>query len=194
MKNYKGLTTFFALILLVLPGISLADGTYYYGPGGLNEAPPVKTTGTYIDPSITRTYTADNSVSSPVANNNDGNILGFHIKTRAEKDKEKASQAEADARVAEQARVAHNDDGTFAYGYTNGSGAQYVSGARYVDARNGNSVLTASAGSAVVAGFIPTTFGGWILLILLIAVFVVIIKAFMEKFYSRPVHAHTIGH
>jgi hypothetical protein len=192
MKNIKGFTTFFALIMVAMPTVSFADGTFYYGAGGFNEAPPVRTTGVIINQNTAPIYDIN-----PVGNNSStntsesGNILGIKIKTQAERDAEKAAKQAAEEKAAENARVAKNSDGSFAYGYSNGQGASYVSGARYVDARSvNNSRYTASAGSSVSGGFLPTTLGGWILAIILIILLVSIIRAFNQKFNQRPVHIH----
>ncbi len=195
MNKYKGFTTFLALILVALPAISFADGTYYYGNQGVNiiEAVPVKTVGTTIIPTNnTNTYTV--GVTEPAKIITTENILGINIKSKAERDAEKAAQVEADRKAADAASVARNNDGTFAYGYTNGNGAQYTSGAKYLDARgNTNARYTASAGSAG-NGFLPTTFGGWILAILLMSILVAIVRAFRSKFFAKKAHVQAHAH
>lgn len=196
MNKYKGFITFFALAIAVLPVISFADGTYYYGGQGANiiEAAPVRTVGTTITPvNNTNTYTV--GVTEPAKIITTENILGINIKSKAERDAEKAAQAEADRKAADAASVARNNDGSFAYGYTNGTGAQYTSGAKYLDARGGtNARYTASAGSAG-SGFAPTTFGGWVLVIILAAILVAIVRAFRAKFAAKPhVQSHAHGH
>jgi hypothetical protein len=199
MKNIKGLTTFFALIFVAMPVITFADGTFYYGTGGFNEAAPVKTTGTVINQNPAVIYDtnpiANLGTNNTNTNNNSNNILGIKIKSQAERDAEKAAKDAADARAAEDARVAKNNDGTFAYGYTNGQGAQYTTGARYVDARSvSNSRYTASAGSSIGNGFLPATFGGWMLLIILTIILIFIIRAFNQKFNQRNTRNHSLAH
>ncbi len=205
MKNYKGFTTFLALIITVLPVISFADGTYYYGGQGtyIEEAAPVRTTGviipqknsSYVVTESAPVYNNGTTVSTTnntnTTNNTAEDIFGIHIKTKAEKDAEKAAQAEADRKAADAASVARNNDGSFAYGYTNGNGAQYTSGAKYLDARGNTNVrYTAAAGNAG-SGFLPTTFGGWVIAILLMSVLVAIVRAFRAKFAAKP---HVISH
>jgi hypothetical protein len=197
MKNIKGFTTFFALILVAMPAISFADGTFYYGTGGINEAAPVKTVGTVINQNPVAIYDTNPiaTIGTNSGNSTGNNILGIKIKSQAERDAEKAAQAAEDAKAAELARVAKNNDGTFAYGYTNAQGAQYTSGARYVDARStNNSRYTAAAGSSIGTGFLPSTFGGWLLAIILILVLVSIIRAFNQKFNAKPAHSHAHAH
>jgi len=197
MKNIKGLTTFFALIFVAMPVMAFADGTFYYGTGGFYEAPPVQTTGTVINQNPTAIYD-----TNPIANfgtnntNNTGNnILGIKIKSQAERDADKAAKEAAEVRAVEEARVARNNDGTFAYGYTNSQGAQYATGARYVDARNvNNSRYTASVGSSIGNGFLPTTFGGWVLLIILTIILIFIIRAFNQKFNQRHIRHNVLAH
>jgi hypothetical protein len=199
MKNIKSLTTFFALIFIAMPVMAFADGKFYYGTGGFYESDPVKNTGTVINSNPAVIYDtnpiANLGTNTDNTNNTINNILGIKIKSQAERDAEKAAKNAEEAILAEEARVAKNNDGTFAYGYTNGQGAQYTNGARYVDARSvNNSRYTASAGSSMGDGFLPTTFGGWILLILLIMVLVFIIKALNQKFNQRPVRNHSLAH
>lgn len=192
MKNYIKFTTYLAFVILAIPGISLANGQFY-PQGGLVEAAPVATVGTPIDLNGSRTVNNGGQVSNP-ADALPNNILGIHIKTKAERDAEKRAKEAEDAKIAEEARVARNNDGTFAYGYTNGTGAQYTSGAQYSDARytnntRGNS-LTASAGSVSLGGFLPTTFWGWVFAILLIGILFAIIRALIDKMNVRKPHAH----
>jgi len=207
MKNSKLITTFIALAMVILPAVSFADGTYHYGNEQFIESIAVPTVGVPTTNGQSTVNTSGNTSPTEAmatyvgaGNNNSNstgtNILGFHIKSKAERDAEKAVALAEAERDAEAARVARNNDGTFAYGYTNTNGAQYASGAQYTDARltNGkytaNSRNTASAGSALSNGFLPKTVGGWILLVLLIGILVAIVRAFKEKFYARPVHAH----
>lgn len=214
MKNSKLITTFIALAMVILPAVSFADGTYHYGNEQFIESIAVPTVGVPVQNGQSTVNTSGNTSPTEAmatyvgaGNNNSNssgtNILGFHIKSKAERDAEKAAELAQAERNAEAARVARNNDGTFAYGYTNANGAQYASGAQYVDARTtngkytasarnayGNSRNTASVGSVLSNGFLPTTFGGWVLLLLLIGILVAIIRAFKEKFYARPVHVH----
>jgi hypothetical protein len=197
MKNYIKFTTYLAFVILAIPGISMANGQFY-PQGGLVEAAPVATVGTPIDLNGSRTVNnggQNSNVSNP-ADSLPNNILGIHIKTKAERDADKAVKDAEEARLAEEARVARNNDGTFAYGYTNGTGAQYTSGAQYSDARyttntRGNN-LTASAGSISLGGFLPTTFWGWVFAILLIGILVAVIRALIDKMNVRKPHAHPI--
>lgn len=188
MNNYKGLTTFFALIITFLPVISFADGTFYYGNAVINEAPPVRTTGTVITQNSSNTVTVGQTEPATILTTE--NILGIRLKSKAERDAEKAAAAAAEAKAIEEASLAKNSDGTFAYGYTNGNGATYTSGANYVDARRvSRSNYTASAGS-INSNFLPNTFGGWLLALALIAVLVVLVRAIMKKINEKPVHKH----
>lgn len=183
MKNYKSYITFLALTIVILPTVSFADGIYYSGSHSLIEAAPVRTVGT----TVTQNSGTTLNVVEPLTINTSGNILGINIKSKAERDAEKAQKDAQLAREAEEARIAKNNDGTFAYGYTNGSGAQYTSGARYVDARETNlsSRYTASAGSANNGNFLPSSFGGWILTIILLTILVAIFRAFRNKFGNK---------
>ncbi len=186
MKNIKGFITFLALFILVLPGLSFAEGNYHYGSEGLYEAPPVKTQGIPIENAPSTVYTIDNPAT----------IIASWVpkigKTKAERDADKAALEAQMARDAEMARVAYNPDGTFAYGYTNGSGAQYKTTAKYVDARTVKNGNLASAGSAVSGGFLPKTLWGWILLILLFGILFALGKAFSDKSKKKSSlsHAH----
>lgn len=211
MKNSKILGTFIAFAMVVLPAVSFADGTYHYGNEAFIESIAVPTVGTPVQNAQNTVATSGNTnpaeAMATYSGNNTGsgtNILGFHIKSKAERDAEKAVALAEAERNAEAARVARNSNGTFAYGYTNANGSQYASGAQYVDARNTNgkytasarnvSRNTASAGSALSNGFLPTTFWGWVLVIVLLGILVAIVRAFKEKFYARPVHAHAHAH
>lgn len=185
MKNYKGFTTFFALFILVIPGLSLADGTYRYGNTEIYEAAPVKTQGTITQSTPSTVYTVENPatiVSSWAPN--------LNIKSKAERDAERAAADAEMARKAEADRVAYNNNGSFAYGYTNGSGAQYTSTAKYVDARDVRNGNVAAAGTAFSRNFLPTTFWGWVLAILLIGILFAIVKAFADKNSRTASHAH----
>jgi len=163
--------------------VNSANNSFIYSiPGDtINSAP------------VANTYTPTNNVTNPV-NSLPDNILGIHIKTKAERDADKAVKDAEDSRIAEEASVARNPDGSFAYGYTNGTGAQYISGAQYTDARyvtntRGNN-LTASAGSILLGGFLPTTFWGWVLVILLIGILFAVIRALIDKMNVRKPHVH----
>lgn len=184
MKNNKGFITL-ALILCAIPGLSFADGTYYYGNQGyVNDAPPVRTQGVPIQNAPSTVYTIENpaTIVSAWAPN-------IRIKSKAERDADRAALEADMARRAEESRVALNPDGAFAYGYTNGQGAQYQTDAKYVDARNVRGSSVAAAGFAA-GSFLPTTFWGWVLVILLAAVLVAIARAYQRKFYSKRTHAH----
>lgn len=195
MKQYKTVISYFVLAILILPGISLASSRVY-SEGGFYEAAPVKTEG-----QVTTTTSGSSMTVINPADALPNNILGIHIKTKAERDAERAAEEAALARKAEEQRVARNADGTFAYGYTNGSGAQYASGAQYVDARTTrlattrtNSLNVAAAGTTTLAGFFPTTFWGWVLALILLAVFFAILRALIDKMNTRRPHAVAHGH
>ncbi|MDQ5930175.1 MAG: hypothetical protein QG594_1962 [Bacteroidota bacterium] len=200
MKNYKVFTSIFVFAMVILPGLTFAQnqvmGSVYVIPSS-------------YDPSIVQTETvsysnqpvAQNSQNTTVVSGTDvlpNNILGIHIKTKAERDAERATKEADLARQAELARVARNPDGTFAYGYTNGTGAQYANNTQYTDARNGTNKSIGSRNVASVGifsgGFLPTTFWGWVLLILLIAIFVAIVRAFIDKTNSNQNRLHARAH
>ncbi len=181
MNKYKVFTTFIALALLALPAVSFADGKFYYGNVNVIESQPVLSTGYNLDQNTNTVVAGSGSTQNTVytGSNTDSytmeNILGINIKSKAERDAEKLAKANAEALAAENARVARQNDGTFAYGYTDGTGAQYVNGARYVDARSTkNTMYTASS------GFLPNTVGGWVIALLLVATLVYIARKLKE--------------
>ena len=124
-------------------------------------------------------------------------LFGINTKTKAEKEQEKLAADAAAAKSAEDARVARNPDGSIAYGYTNSSGAKYVAANDYTDARNSNvryvtrnSRNTAAAGNLSLGNMLPTTFWGWVLLIVLLSILVAIIRAIIDKSKKHDTHGH----
>ena len=207
MKNNIVITAFLAITALVLPGVSFAQyngNTAYYPQGGFYEAPPVKTEGVVITTNQnsgstnTQTYTVTNPADSLPTFSGVGSTLGINIKSKAQKDQEKAAAEAAKARAAEDARVAKNSDGTFAYGYTNGTGTEYVSGTTYTDARyatkNGSKNVAAAGSLFSGKGFLPQTAGGWVLVIFLMTILFAIVKAFSDRLNSRKTHTHAHAH
>jgi hypothetical protein len=198
MKNYKAVTTILVFGALIIPGLTLANSAYYT-QGGFYEETPVQSVGA---PITTTSNTSSNTMIDPADSLPTGNLLGIKIKTKAERQAEQDAQNAAKARAAEEASVARNQDGSLAYGYTNGSGAQYSSGARYTDARSSstrsfgnNSNNLAAAGSLFGSNFLPNTIGEWLLALLMIAILVGIIRALTEKMNSNRIHAHAnMGH
>lgn len=163
----KQLGVIVGLFTLIFPAIS---GATVYNTGGLDESGPVKTSGvitssTYVSNSNTKEY-------DPF-----GNVFNFHLKTQAEKDAEKKAKDDAAAKAADDARVAKNADGSFSYGYIGGVSSDVA----YKDARSNRNSLLGSAGSAGSKGFLPTTFWGWALTILLSTFVVILIMSLMEK-------------
>lgn len=194
MKNYKVFTSIFVLAILILPGLSFADtqiaSTTYVIPGDPVYTPaPVQYSNS--DQTVgqnTQSYTIVNPADSLPT-------FGIHIKTKAERDAENAAKEAELARQAELNRVAKNPDGSFAYGYTNGSGAQYANNTQYVDARNGTLGRNNVASVGIFSGgFLPTTFWGWVLLILLLAIFIAIVRAFIDKTNSDQNRLHARAH
>ncbi len=186
MNKYKVFGSVFALLAILMPAVSFADGVYYSGNVYLNEAAPVRTTGYYLNQNSStvnsgQTGTVVNSGAQSVETYNTSStsvsdIFGIHIKSKAERDAEKAAAAKAAAEADANARVARNNDGTFAYGYTDTTGAQYFSGARYVDARNtGNRVYSTAS-----SGFLPNSTIGWIFAIALIGILVYFVRKLKE--------------
>lgn len=180
MNKYKVFSSVFALLAILMPAVSFADGKFYYGNVYLNEAPPTLSTGYYLDQnsngsvvnSGTTVNTGSNDVNVSSGSNGITDIFGINIKSKAERDAEKLAKEKAEAEAAENARVARNNDGTFAYGYTNGDGAQYLTGAKYVDARNSGN----RAYSTASAGFLPNTILGWFAAIVLISVLIYFVR------------------
>lgn len=204
MKNNIVITAFLAITALVLPGVSFAQyngNTGYYPQGGFYEAPPVKTEGIIVanNQNSGSVNTQNYTVTNPADNlPTFGGTLGINIKSKAQKDQEKEASAAAQAKAAEDARVAKNSDGTFAYGYTNGTGAEYVSSTSYTDARyatkNGSKNVAAAGSLFSGKGFMPQTAGGWILVIFLMTILFVIVKAFNDRLNSRKTHVHAHAH
>lgn len=187
MNTYKKIFNFVAIFGLILPFLAFAQNA------------PI--TSVYYTAGDAQTMPANNDYYNNINNNqNNGNavqiitpgqalsdIFGVNIKSKEQRDAEKAAQKQKEdlalAQDAENARLARNNDGTFAYGYTNASGSQYSNGASYVDARSTNikNRNTASAGSALSKGFLPTTFLGWVLAILLLSILVAVMRALIDK-------------
>ncbi len=193
MKNYKIITAIFVFGTLIIPGLTLAN-SQFYPQGGFYEEPPVQSVGTVIN---ANSNTSSNTMIDPADSLPTGNLLGIKIKSKAERQAEQDTEDAAKARAVEDARVARNSDGSLAYGYTNGAGAQYTNGTRYVDARiatnnrsfSGNSNL-AAAGSLFSQNFLPDTVGEWVIALILIAILFAIIRAFTEKMNASRVKAH----